>query len=385
MKKNLSILLITIFFSANCQDLYFPSKGDWEVKLPSDFNYDSKKIQEAIDFVVENQNNGNKDLRVEILKGFSTEPYHSIKGPTKKRGETNGLIIKDGYIIASWGDTKRVDMTFSVTKSYLSAVTGIAVDKKLIRSEKDFVSNYVWDKTFDGEKNSLITWEHLLNQSSDWFGNLFGINHWEDRPDISKSIDEWRSEPQKESGTHYKYNDVRVNVLAYSLLQVFRESLPKVLKETIMDPINASDTWRWYGYENSWVNIDGIKTQSVSGGGHNGGGIFISSEDHARFGLLFLNKGMWDGKRIISEEWIEKSISPSETNPEYGYMWWINSKLGEDYQTTDWKNVPTNIFYGSGFGGNKVIIIPDENMVIVGRWFGSQTESTFIKMILNSK
>mgnify|MGYP001318007144 FL=1 len=385
MKKHLSILLIIIFFSANCQDLYFPSKGNWEVKMPSDFNYDSNKIQKAIDFVIENQNNGNKDLRVEILKGFSTEPYHSIKGPTKKRGETNGLIIKDGYIIASWGDTKRVDMTFSVTKSYLSAVTGIAVDKNLIRSEKDFVSNYVWDKTFDGEKNSLITWEHLLNQSSDWFGNLFGINHWEDRPDITKSIDDWRSEPQKEPGTHYKYNDVRVNVLAYSLLQVFRESLPKVLKKTIMDPIDASDTWRWYGYENSWVNIDGIKTQSVSGGGHNGGGIFISSEDHARFGLLFLNKGMWDGKRIISEEWIEKSISPSETNPEYGYMWWINSKLGEDYQTTDWKNVPTNIFYGSGFGGNKVIIIPDENMVIVGRWFGSQTESTFIKMILDSK
>ncbi len=385
MKKNLSILLITIFFSANCQDLYFPSKGNWEVKLPSDFNYDSKKIQKAIDFVIENQNNGNKDLRVEILKGFSTEPYHSIKGPTKKRGETNGLIIKDGYIIASWGDTKRVDMTFSVTKSYLSAVAGIAVDKNLIRSEKDFVSNYVWDKTFDGEKNSLITWEHLLNQSSDWFGNLFGINHWEDRPNISKSIDDWRSEPQKVPGTHYKYNDVRVNVLAYSLLQVFRESLPKVLKKTIMDPINASDTWRWYGYENSWVNIDGVKTQSVSGGGHNGGGIFISSEDHARFGLLFLNKGMWNGKRIISEDWIEKSISPSKTNPEYGYMWWINSKLGEDYQTTDWKNVPTNIFYGSGFGGNKVIIIPDENMVIVGRWFGSQTESTFIKMILDSK
>ena len=385
MKKNLSILLITIFFSANCQDLYFPSKENWEVKSPSYFNYDSKKIQKAIDFVIENQNKGDKDLRVEILKGFSTEPYHSIKGPTKKRGETNGLIIKDGYIIASWGDTKRVDMTFSVTKSYLSAITGIAVDKNLIRSEKDFVSNYVWDKTFDGEKNSMITWEHLLNQSSDWFGSLFGINHWEDRPDTSKSIDEWRSEPQRQPGTHYKYNDVRVNVLAYSLLQVFRESLPKVLKKSIMDPINASDTWRWFGYKNSWVNIDGVKTQSVSGGGHNGGGIFISSEDHARFGLLFLNKGMWNGKRIISEEWIKKSISPSDTNPEYGYMWWINSNQGEDYQTTDWKNVPTNIFYGSGFGGNKVIIIPDENMVVVGRWFGRNTESTFIKMILDSK
>ena len=385
MKNKLSIILITFFLSANSQNSYFPSKENWEVKSPSEFNYDSKKIQEAIDFVIKNQNKGDKDLRVEILKGFATEPYHSIIGPTKKRGESNGLIIKDGYIIASWGDTKRVDMTFSVTKSYLSAVTGIAVDKNLIRSEKDFVSNYVWDKTFDGEKNSLITWEHLLNQSSDWFGNLFGINHWEDRPDTSKSIDEWRSEPQRQPGTHYKYNDVRVNVLAYSLLQVFRESLPKVLKKTIMDPIDASDTWRWFGYENSWVNIDGVKTQSVSGGGHNGGGIFISSEDHGRFGLLFLNKGIWDGKRVISEEWIKKSITPSETNPEYGYMWWINSTLGEDYQNTDWKNVPTNIFYGSGFGGNKVIIIPDENMVVVGRWFGRNTESTFIKMILDSK
>ena len=385
MKNKLSIILITFFLSANSQNSYFPSKENWEVKSPSEFNYDSKKIQEAIDFVIKNQNKGDKDLRVEILKGFATEPYHSIIGPTKKRGESNGLIIKDGYIIASWGDTKRVDMTFSVTKSYLSAVTGIAVDKNLIRSEKDFVSNYVWDKTFDGEKNSLITWEHLLNQSSDWFGNLFGINHWEDRPDKSKSIDEWRSEPQRQPGTHYKYNDVRVNVLAYSLLQVFRESLPKVLKKTIMDPIDASDTWRWFGYENSWVNIDGVKTQSVSGGGHNGGGIFISSEDHGRFGLLFLNKGIWDGKRVISEEWIKKSITPSETNPEYGYMWWINSTLGEDYQNTDWKNVPTNIFYGSGFGGNKVIIIPDENMVVVGRWFGRNTESTFIKMILDSK
>ena len=385
MKEKLSIILITFSFIANSQDSYFPGKENWEVKLPTEFNYDSKKIQEAIDFVIKNQNKGDKDLRIEILKGFASEPYHSIKGPTKKRGESNGLIIKDGYIIASWGDTKRVDMTFSVTKSYLSAITGIAVDKNLIRSEKDFVSNYVWDKTFDGEKNSLITWEHLLNQSSDWFGNLFGINHWEDRPDTSKSIDEWRSEPQKQPGTHYKYNDVRVNVLAYSLLQVFRESLPKVLKNTIMDPINASDTWRWFGYENSWVNIDGGKTQSVSGGGHNGGGIFISSEDHGRFGLLFLNDGIWDGKRVISEEWIQKSITPSETNPEYGYMWWINSELGEDYQTTDWKNVPTNIFYGSGFGGNKVIIIPDENMVVVGRWFGRNTESTFIKMILDSK
>ena len=70
-------------------------------------------------------------------------------------------------------------------------------------------------------------------------------------------------------------------------------------------------------------------TQSVSGGGHNGGGIFVNSEDHARFGLLYLNKGVWDNKRIISKEWIDKSLNPSTTNPEYGFMWWLN---------TEWNN-----------------------------------------------
>ncbi len=370
-------LLLILFFVSNSfsQTTNFPSEK-WETKHPSEFGYNEKKINQAIDFVIKNQNPGNKDLRVEILKGFSSEPYHSILGPTKKRGETNGLIIKDGYIIASWGDTKRVDMTFSVTKSYLSAVTGIAYDNKLINSEKDYVSKYLWDKTFDGNKNSRITWEHLLNQSSDWKGSLWGINDWEDRPDTSKEIDDWRSEPQKEPGTFYKYNDVRVNVLAYSLLHVFREALPKVLKKYIMDPIGASNSWRWYGYENSWINLDGVMTQSVSGGGHNGGGIFVNSEDHARFGLLYLNNGVWDNKRIISEEWIDKSLNPSTTNPEYGFMWWLN---------TEWNNLPDNLYYGSGFGGNYIVVIPDENMVVVGRWLGRNTVDKFVEMILKSK
>ena len=111
MKRNFLLLIIFFISNSYSQTTYFPSEK-WETKSPSEFGYNEKKINEAIDFVIKNQNLGNKDLRVEILKGFSSEPYHSILGPTKKRGETNGLIIKDGYIMASWGDTKRVDMTF---------------------------------------------------------------------------------------------------------------------------------------------------------------------------------------------------------------------------------------------------------------------------------
>ncbi|MEC7880116.1 MAG: serine hydrolase [Bacteroidota bacterium] len=374
----LAFLINTI--SLISQENYFPPKGSWEVKTPSVFGINNEKILSAIKYAEDNQNDGDYDLRVEILKGFSSEPYHEILGPTKKRGSSNGLIIKNGYIIASWGDIDRVDMTFSVTKSYLSAITGIAIKKGLISSEKDKVSNYIWDKTFDGNKNKKITWEHLLNQSSNWAGTLWGINDWEDRPNQRLNIDSWRSQEQKEPGSYYKYNDVRVNVLAYSLLHVFRESLPKVLQQNIMNQIGASDSWRWYGYENSWTNIDGHMIQSVSGGGHNGGGVFINSLDHARFGLLYLNNGNWNGKTILTKEWIDKSIFPSPSNLEYGYMWWLNKRKGEDY----WKEVPENVYYGSGFGGNYIVIIPDNKIVIVARWMGRGTIGKFVKMIIEA-
>ena len=254
-------------------------------------------------------------------------------------------------------------MTFSVTKSYLSTVAGIAYDKGLIPNLDEKLSERVWDKTFKGNHNNKITWTHLLNQSSDWSGELWETFDWGDRP-ISKSIDSMRYRKLHKPGSHYKYNDVRVNVLAYSLLNVFREPLPKILRENIMDQIGASSSWRWYGYDNSWVNIDGQWLQSVSGGGHSGGGMFISTLDHARFGLLFLSNGNWNGKQLISEEWIKKATSPSDANPNYGYMWWLNNSKGKRY----WKKIPSNIYYASGFGGNYIIIIPDEKIVVVTRW-----------------
>jgi len=157
--------------------------------------------------------------------------------------------------------------------------------------------DYVWDGTFEGEHNGEISWEHLLNQSSDWSGSLFDMPDWADRPPAKGGIVDWKYRELHEPGTHYKYNDVRVNVLAYSLLQVWRKPLPMVLKEEIMDPIGASTTWRWHGYSTSWVNVDGTRVQSVSGGGHSGGGLFINTYDHARFGLLFQRNGQWKGTK----------------------------------------------------------------------------------------
>ena len=381
MKLNSSSFLLLFLWSTFLlgQSYFPPSHGAWEEKEPKEFKINSKKLESAIDFAMENEYSGSRDLRIAILKGFAHEPYHKLLGPTKKRGGPAGLILKNGYQIASWGDIKRVDMTFSVTKSYLSTVAGLAVDQNLI-STKEKVSTTVWETTFDGSHNQQITWEHLLNQSSDWSGTLWGGHDWADRPPKEGSIDDWKNRDFNTPGTRFEYNDVRVNLLAYSLLQVWRKPLPQVLKEHIMDPIGASTTWRWFGYNNSWTDLDGHHVQSVSGGGHSGGGIFINTLDHARFGLLFLNKGAWNGKQLISQDWIEKATASSPAQVNYGYMWWLNKKGTSRF----WEGVPENVFYAAGFGGNFIVIVPDEELVIVTRWLEPSQIRSFVKGVLDA-
>ena len=381
-KIALSLLVTVLFLQVQLAQTttYFPEKNAvWETKTPSEFQIESKLLEEAVTFAKNNEYSGSKDLRIAILKGFSHEPYHQILGPTKKRGGPAGMIVKNGYLIASWGDTKRVDMTFSVTKSFLSTVAGLALDNHLISEVHDNVGTYVWDGTFDGAHNAKITWEHLLNQSSDWSGTLWGGHDWADRPPREGGIDDWKFRELREPGTVMEYNDVRVNLLAYSLLQVWRKPLPQVLKKRIMDPIGASTTWRWHGYSNSWTLVDGVNMQSVSGGGHSGGGIFISAEDMARFGLLFENDGSWNGKQLISKSWIAEAVTPSTPNPNYGYMWWINTKGGRH-----WEGVPESIFYAAGFGGNYIIVDRENDLVVVTRWLEPSKLKEFMQKLMKA-
>ncbi len=371
-----TLLLIFANFTSTAQETYFPGSGEWVERSPGDYDIDAEKINAAIEFAKENEYSESKDLRQAILKGFEGEPYHKIEGPTKKRGGPAGMILKNGNIIAQWGDTKRVDMTFSVTKSFLSTTALLALDEGLLQDVGDPVNRYVWDETFEGAHNSKVTWEHLLQQTSDWSGQLWGGYDWGDRPPSEGGLDDWRNRSLNEPGTVFEYNDVRVNLLAYSLLQVWRQPLPKVLKEKIMDPIGASPTWRWYGYDDAWVNIDGLKMQSVTGGGHSGGGIFINTEDMARFGLLFENNGTWDGEKLLSEENIAKALAPSTPNSNYGYMWWLN-KDG----SRQWKDLPDHIFYAAGFGGNFIVVDTEKDLVIVTRWLEPSQIEPFLNQL----
>ncbi len=372
------VLIFSIQISGFSQSLYFPSQAKWITSSPKKQRLNEVELTKAVDFAKANEYKGERDLRVAISKAYVREPYFKIVGPTKERGGPAGLILSNGYIVAQWGDVDRVDMSFSVTKSFLATIAGLAVDEGLINDTHDKMNTYITDTTFSSEHNSNITWHHLLTQSSDWSGNLFGMQDWADRPPKEGTIEDWKNRTLVEPGTVFEYNDVRVNLLAYSLLKVWEKPIPNVLREKIMNPIDASTTWNWYGYETSKVKINEAEIESVTGGGHCGGGIFINTSDMARFGLLFARNGNWNGKQLISTRWIEKMKQPSEANPSYGYLWWLNRG------SEKWEGLSDDIYYANGFGGNFIVIDAEHDLVIVLRWLEPNKIEEMTKLVLNS-
>jgi CubicO group peptidase (beta-lactamase class C family) len=303
------------------------------------------------------------------------------------------VILRHGYIVAEWGDPHRVDMTFSVTKSFLSTTVGLALDRGLIRSVEDRVADAMAPielvvreaatnggsalLPFETPHNRKITWDHLLRQTSDWEGTLWGKPEWADRPSGEPST--WQTRARLEPGSAYEYNDVRVNVLALAALNVWRRPLPQVLKELVMDPIGASQTWRWYGYDNSWVLIDGVAMQSVSGGGHWGGGMFISARDQARFGYLTLRRGKWRDRQLLSEAWVRMALTPTPAQPTYGFMnWFLNT------ERKLLPSAPASAFAHLGAGTNLVYVDPEHDLVIVARWIERNALDDFVRRVLGA-
>lgn len=391
------VLLLTV--SVNAQT-YFPgSWGEWEMKNPSEVGLNADSIKLAIEYAQSMESENSRNMELNHYQSFGREPFGDGVGPFKDRGDQTGIIIKDGYIIAEWGEPFRVDMTHSVTKSFLSSTVGIAYDMGLIRDVDDTVDDYMapilmmeFDdnlpksddigkpkvlEPFKSEHNSKITWNHLLRQTSDWEGTLFGKPDWADRPSSNRS--EWMTRERREPGSEWEYNDVRVNLLALAALNIFREPLPKVLREHMMDKIGASPTWRWQGYETSWVVIDGQSMQSVSGGGHWGGGMFISARDQARFGYLMLNNGNWNGEQILSKEWLEMARTPTEANLGYGFM---NFFLNGNQEGLP--NAPENSVRHLGAGTNMVYVDPDNNLVIVARWIKRDAMDGIVKRVIGA-
>ena len=350
--------------------MYFPNKNEWERCDPDVVGLDSKAVNSAVNYHKLNGTSHeqvNYDFANHETWDDSKGEYGQRIGPhPARRGGPAGVILKDGYLVAEWGDTRRVDQTFSVAKSFLSAVAGVAWDRDEIDDVDDFVRADATDDGFESEQNRKIRWRHLLQQTSEWEGTLFGKPDTVDRNravgKADTTLDKSETRSLRPPGTFWEYNDVRVNRIALSLLQTIGRPLPYVLAENAMHPINATDTWEWHGYYNSMVDVEGTAVRSVSGGGHWGGGLWISARDLARVGLLYLNNGNWDGSQLISKAWIDKSTEPCDVYENYGYLWWLNTSR------TLWPNAPESAYAALGHGQNTVWIDPEHDLVVVLRW-----------------
>lgn len=191
---------------------YFPERFDWQRRAAADVGMDATAIDDALRLVATLENPAPKDQVLALAQSFgSKEPdFGGLIGPTKSRAAINGLIVRRGYVVAEWGDTKSVDMSHSVSKTFLSTVVGLAWQQGLIRDVNDRAAIYMPpDITlFDSSHNQPITWDHLLRQTSDWQGTLWGKPDWADRPEVNPEgkPDDWQNRKLYTPGTRYKYN-----------------------------------------------------------------------------------------------------------------------------------------------------------------------------------
>ncbi|RNF93296.1 serine hydrolase domain-containing protein [Streptomyces botrytidirepellens] len=290
--------------------------------------------------------------------------HREVIGPLLDGGGASGVVVRRGAVIASWGDPARVEMAYSATKSVLALVAGVAHDDGLLELDEP-VRARVGLPQFDGAQGRAVTWRHLLDQTSQWEGELWGKPTSVDAQSTREGTESAGGPP----GAGWAYNDVRVNLTALALTVLFRRALPDVLRERVMAPIGASSSWSWHGYADAFVDLDGSRVPVVSGGAHWGGGLWINALDLARLGQLCLRGGRWGHTRVVSARWIEHMWTPCRVKPNYGLSWWLN-----DHRTV-WPTAPATGRCARGNGGGHLLWVdPARDLVISSRW-GAHVES----------
>lgn len=296
-------------------------------------------------------------------------PWNVLRGPVHERGPQGGVILQQGREIAAWGEPDRADLTFSVAKTYLCLLAGVAQREGLLPDVHAPVAASLPGIGFDTPHNRTISWAMLLEQTSEWEGECFGL---------SEQADRWRkvandprpaggpkggARPLQAPGTYWEYNDVRINQLSLALLHLFGRPLPEVFLDEILKPLGGGSGFAWRGYDEAWLTLpDGRRVQSVPGGTHWGGGVSISARDQARVGRLLLDGGAHQGRQILPRDWVAALQQPCAIAPFYGRLVWLNR---------DGKAFPgasTEAFFMMGAGGHVVWVEPALQAVVVLRW-----------------
>ncbi|MCD4710898.1 MAG: beta-lactamase family protein, partial [Bacteroidales bacterium] len=302
----------------------FPG-ADWEEKSPESQNVDSQKLDDAMSY---------------------------LAGECGAAGTDQVVVIRNGYMIWKGSDIDNMHNVWSTSKSFTSTVLGLLTD-----DGKCTLDTYAGDYLSDlSSQYPDIKLRHFASMTSGYDG----VNHGDESPCQSKTPFD-PTIPHFSPGSKFEYCDDAMNQFGNVLTRIAGENIETCFKKRIADPIGMNDAkWDW----SDWGTIDGLVVNG--GAGNKGRGIHISARELARFGLLFLNRGNWNGNQLISSSWVDQATrvqvpaSVPESNGTYGFNWWVNGS-----EKVKWPEAPASTFAAEGYNNNHCFVIPDWNMVIV--------------------
>jgi CubicO group peptidase (beta-lactamase class C family) len=314
-------ILIPLFSSSLEAQHRFPGKS-WEVvKKPEDLGYSSEKLVEAEEYA------GTIDTAAV-------------------------MIIVDGVVLYQWGDVSKKFITHSTRKSFLSALYGKYVHDGAIDLDKSLRSLGIDDEPPLTKQEKTATIRDCLKARS-------GVYHTAE----AESEGMHNKKPERgtfRAGEFWLYNNWDFNVLGTIFQQLTGKNIFQALKEDIADPIGMED----------FIAEDG-RSFKTNRSIHEAYMFIISARDMARFGLLFLRNGNWNGKQVIPEDWVKESTTYFSDatvygGDGYGYMWWVakdHNKLPHFPGVT----VKEGTYSARGYGGHYIVVIPEYDMVVVHR------------------
>ena len=305
--------------------------------------------------------------------GWSSEKLAEARTYSEKIGSAAVMIVDDGVVVAAWGDVTRKFKCHSMRKSLLSALIGIHVDEGNIDLAKTMaelgIDDFEPSLTLE-EKQATVG--DLIKARSGIYHEALGENQ------MMKDM-----RPARHShapGTYWYYNNWDFNALGTIFEQetkttIFAEFDRRFAKPLQMEDFNVRDC--------RYVSSDDVGRPFLSQ--HRYYNFRMSARDLARVGLLFLREGRWQERQVISADWIRESTasySQRGIDGGYGYMWWTGVNGGL-FQNVVLKK---HSYYASGWGGQKVIILPYRKLIIVHRsntdWVGKQASPHQIGRLL---
>ncbi len=284
--------------------------------------------------------------------GYLLKDLKKAKAYSKDMNTAAVMIVVDGKILYEWGEVEKKYNTHSIRKSFLSALYGNYVKEGVINLNMTMGQLGIDDNPplSDEEKEATI---------SDCLKARSGVYH----PALYESKRMKALKPERhteKAGTHWYYNNWDFNVAATIFTQLTGKEVYEAIHTDIAKPIQMED---YSPKDGNYVSGEA----SI----HRAYPFRINARDLARFGLLMLRKGIWNGKQIIPREWVEESTSYHSdaalySCDGYGYMWWV-AKDYNKFPHLPGVDVKEGAFSARGAGGHYLLIIPEYDMVLVHR------------------